>query len=829
MGNTINVDTGVWSRRDSGVGAGVDSFYEYLLKAYLAFGDEAYLTMFSEAYAAAQAQMALSPEVNGVSWPVDVHMTSGRVLHTYVSALSAFWPGLQALVGQTQEAATLHANWMAAWERFKWTPDMFHLYLQQQHPTMVGYPLRPEIIESAFLLYATTGDGAFVGAGQAIQERLQQTAKGKCGYASVGDVATGRLEDTMESFFLSETVKYLYLLFANATAVVDHFVLSTEGHLLPVFPGGKREYAAETAATEAWKLGSVGVNATAVEAKLRDNCSALCDSDTRSGRKAATASLRSALPWLPLDPGAVRLLRQRRCKACRTVTRAVAAATVRADLMWRSAADSPMVADKPQAAPAHWALSRQPAGVRPRQFLCMLTPSGRRKLGCSVFSEVPYESLTSQAVQALPHNALFLQVTDSSALPPPSAETWAQALVEVELESWNAAGRAGLPAMLAEFGPDLLPGCNASDPAAVAAARAAWDEELERRKKFEFEHEEEDDDDREESEEEVRRRIAALARAGEQCGTGAGASASTGSGNECHSGNNNGGDRGTHGSSCSCSADSGASSGCGCGDKKDPSLGPEGSAGSQNPDDDDEYLDPDEDSGDSQQQQGSHQGGEGVADGELLDAAAVCDAQGVVVMVQPRDACTQLKNPERLHGAVAVIHRGNCTFQSKVLAAQNAGAVGVVIVDSMPKGGLSSMGGDANAAVPVIPAVLVRAREQAVLEATAEAGGKVRVWRPPLARRVQLGEVLMKESVNVTSGRDGQGATCSAVDASMPGSNGTCPVTGPREEPQGQLTVEMVLPPNSNSWVMHQIYQRDMDLTPAFNQLADYLGATTGD
>ena len=32
----------------------------------------------------------------------------------------------------------------------------------------------------------------------------------------------------MESFFLSETVKYLFLLFANASAAVDHFVLSTE-------------------------------------------------------------------------------------------------------------------------------------------------------------------------------------------------------------------------------------------------------------------------------------------------------------------------------------------------------------------------------------------------------------------------------------------------------------------------------------------------------------------------------------------------------------------------------------------------------------------------
>lgn len=40
----------------------------------------------------------------------------------------------------------------------------------------------------------------------------------------------------MESFFLSETAKYLYLLHSNATALPDFYVFSTEGHLLPVLP-----------------------------------------------------------------------------------------------------------------------------------------------------------------------------------------------------------------------------------------------------------------------------------------------------------------------------------------------------------------------------------------------------------------------------------------------------------------------------------------------------------------------------------------------------------------------------------------------------------------
>lgn len=37
----------------------------------------------------------------------------------------------------------------------------------------------------------------------------------------------------MESFFLSETAKYLYMLGANATGLPDFYVLTTEGHLLP--------------------------------------------------------------------------------------------------------------------------------------------------------------------------------------------------------------------------------------------------------------------------------------------------------------------------------------------------------------------------------------------------------------------------------------------------------------------------------------------------------------------------------------------------------------------------------------------------------------------
>ena len=46
MGSTMNIEKGTWVQSHASVGAGSDSFYEYILKAYVLFGDEEYLTMF---------------------------------------------------------------------------------------------------------------------------------------------------------------------------------------------------------------------------------------------------------------------------------------------------------------------------------------------------------------------------------------------------------------------------------------------------------------------------------------------------------------------------------------------------------------------------------------------------------------------------------------------------------------------------------------------------------------------------------------------------------------------------------------------------------------
>ena len=51
VGNVLNINTGDWIRRDSGIGAGIDSYYEYVAKAYILLGDETYLSRWNTHYA----------------------------------------------------------------------------------------------------------------------------------------------------------------------------------------------------------------------------------------------------------------------------------------------------------------------------------------------------------------------------------------------------------------------------------------------------------------------------------------------------------------------------------------------------------------------------------------------------------------------------------------------------------------------------------------------------------------------------------------------------------------------------------------------------------
>ena len=66
VGTGLSTDTGEWSNPSAGVGASIDSYYEYLLKSYLMFGEKEYLDMFVDLYSSNRAYSALSEAVGGM-------------------------------------------------------------------------------------------------------------------------------------------------------------------------------------------------------------------------------------------------------------------------------------------------------------------------------------------------------------------------------------------------------------------------------------------------------------------------------------------------------------------------------------------------------------------------------------------------------------------------------------------------------------------------------------------------------------------------------------------------------------------------------------------
>ncbi|KAI9573957.1 glycoside hydrolase family 47 protein [Boletus coccyginus] len=101
-----------------------------------------------------------------------------------------------------------------------------------------GYYLRPEAVESFYVLWRTTGDAKWRHRGWSVFQAIERVAKTPSGYASVDRVHSEEpiLQDTMPSYFMAETLKYLYLLFLDDDIVpLEKWVFNTEAHPLPVF------------------------------------------------------------------------------------------------------------------------------------------------------------------------------------------------------------------------------------------------------------------------------------------------------------------------------------------------------------------------------------------------------------------------------------------------------------------------------------------------------------------------------------------------------------------------------------------------------------------
>jgi len=229
VGEEIDVETGRWTSRASHVGGGIDSYYEYLLKCWRLFGDADCGAMWRESIGALNRYLADDAPTG--FWYGQVDMLTGKRTATEFGALHAFFPAVLALGGDLGRARRLEASCFKMWNLHGIEPEVVDY--RTMAVVEAGYPLRPEIVESAYYLRHYTRDPRYLEMGRTFLEGLLAHCRTDAGYTVLKSVVTKEKGDLMPSYFLAETLKYLYLIFAPDQALdFDQVIFNTEGHPL---------------------------------------------------------------------------------------------------------------------------------------------------------------------------------------------------------------------------------------------------------------------------------------------------------------------------------------------------------------------------------------------------------------------------------------------------------------------------------------------------------------------------------------------------------------------------------------------------------------------
>jgi hypothetical protein len=234
---SIDSQSAAWQAPLTGNGASIDSFYEYALKYAILFNDSDFMAVFNNLYHALKAH-----SFNGWAFR-NIHYDRAHLLTSWIDSLASFFTSLMVLAGDIESAVHNHLTYLKIWLSYAGLPERWNFVLRnRKYPVdanesvvLEWYPLRPEFIESNWYLYQATRDPLFLEIGVLTMEDLQKYNRVPCGFAGTQDVRTGELSNRMESFFLSETVKYLYLLFDKEhmlNRAFSNYVFSTEAHPL---------------------------------------------------------------------------------------------------------------------------------------------------------------------------------------------------------------------------------------------------------------------------------------------------------------------------------------------------------------------------------------------------------------------------------------------------------------------------------------------------------------------------------------------------------------------------------------------------------------------
>ncbi|XP_078619706.1 mannosyl-oligosaccharide 1,2-alpha-mannosidase IA-like isoform X1 [Branchiostoma floridae x Branchiostoma japonicum] len=247
----INPKTGKWGQNHASLGAMGDSFYEYLLKSWIMSGkiDNNARRMYDQAMTAID-KMMVQKSASGLTYVGDYKNKRVEKKMDHLSCFSGgmFMLGVEGAPEElknrykelgTEITNTCHESYIRSATRlgpeaFRFEGNVEAMSIRQNEKY---YILRPEVIESYFYMWRFTKDTKYRDWGWDAAQALEKYCRTPGGFTGIRDVYNPNpaQDDVQQSFFLAETLKYLYLLFSEDTLLpLDSWVFNTEAHPLPV-------------------------------------------------------------------------------------------------------------------------------------------------------------------------------------------------------------------------------------------------------------------------------------------------------------------------------------------------------------------------------------------------------------------------------------------------------------------------------------------------------------------------------------------------------------------------------------------------------------------
>lgn len=276
IGAGVDAEGGQWIGSYAGIGAGADSFFEYALKTHILLSGHELPNRTMPVHVPHGSQLdpnsiyePLSDEANSAdafleAWHrshaaikrhlysdvhhphyVNAHINTGSPQAYWIDSLGAYYSGLLVIAGELEEAVETHLLYTALWTRYSALPERWSVRDGTVEGGLGWWPGRPEFIESTYHLYRATKDPWYLYAGEMVLRDITRRCWTDCGWSGLQDVRTGEKTDRMESFFLGETAKYMYLLFDPdhpLNKLDSPYVFTTEGHplIIPRKPGQQK-------------------------------------------------------------------------------------------------------------------------------------------------------------------------------------------------------------------------------------------------------------------------------------------------------------------------------------------------------------------------------------------------------------------------------------------------------------------------------------------------------------------------------------------------------------------------------------------------------------